>query len=179
VRQILTFSRKEATPQQRFDLGAIAHEAMGMLRAIVPATIKIDVALAPVPPLLDDPGQWHRVLVNLVSNVAKAIGTAHGRIAVELLPAADGLELAVADTAAVWTRRPAAGSSSRSSRRVTSARAPGSACRWFHGIVADHGGRIAVDSTPGAGTRFIVRLPAAPVATATAETKASPAEMTA
>ena len=58
-------------------------------------------------------------------------------------------------------RRSATGSSTRSSPPSRSARGPGLGLSISYGIVQAHGGRIDVESTPGQGTDFTVRLPLA------------------
>jgi signal transduction histidine kinase len=161
VRQILIFSRKEEARLQVFDLGAVVGEAMKMLRAVIPTTIMIDVALEKVPPVLGDAGQWHQVLANLVSNAAKAIGMAQGRISVELAPAADGLRLIVADTGCGMAEaiRSRIFEPFFTTRQV--GEGTGLGLSVVHGIVIGHGGRIALESAPGEGARFIIHIPAA------------------
>jgi signal transduction histidine kinase len=92
VRQILAFSRKDEPTKQRLDLEEIVHEALRMLRASIPATIRIDEQIEPVAQLYGDPVQLHQIIVNLVTNAAHAIGARTGVLAVGLhaIPALEG-----------------------------------------------------------------------------------------
>jgi signal transduction histidine kinase/PAS domain-containing protein len=166
VGQILAFSRKEVTTRQEFDLAEVVREAMTMLRAIVPATIKFDLKIAEVPNVTGDPGQWHQVLMNLASNAMKAIELEPGQLTVELAPHDDGLRLVVADTGC--------GMDAETSYRVFEpffttrkvGEGTGLGLSIVHGIVTSHGGRIELESEVGRGTRFIISLPAAEASSA-------------
>src|ERR1700730_11546318 len=84
VRQILAFSRKQALVKQEVDLSLVTREALRMLRASLPATIKIVERISEVPPLFGDAGELHQVVVNLITNAAQAIGGHVGRITVRV-----------------------------------------------------------------------------------------------
>ena len=86
VKQIVAFSRKQTPEKRVFDLAAVARETIKMMRASIPSTIRFETALAPVPPMLGDPGQLHQVILNLVTNAAQAIGAKPGRIQIGLVP---------------------------------------------------------------------------------------------
>jgi signal transduction histidine kinase len=143
-----------------------------MVRPTVPAMIRFDLAISPVPPIMGDPTQIHQVLVNLMANAVHAIGMQHGTISISLgaVPAAksgepDLVRLVVADTGC--------GMDAAIQQRIfdpfftTKAVGEGTGLGLsvVHRIVANHGGSIAVESEPGRGTRFTVDLPqsAAPV----------------
>jgi signal transduction histidine kinase len=165
VQQIVAFSRKDTVPRQKLDLAPLVQEALGLLRASIPATIRFDAAIAPTAPLFGDRGQLHQVLINLVTNAAQAIGDRTGAIAVALtvLPpvagAADHMLLAVKDDGC--------GMDEATSRRIfdpfftTKAVGEGTGLGLSvaHGIVAAHGGRIEVSSVVGQGSEFRVYLP--------------------
>src|SRR5262249_13257274 len=85
VQQILTFTRQ--VPQQRrvVELGPIIREAVGFLRAIIPATVDLAVTVdVDTPPVLADPTQIHQVITNLCTNAWHALGERPGRIEIEL-----------------------------------------------------------------------------------------------
>jgi two-component system, cell cycle sensor histidine kinase and response regulator CckA len=175
VKQILAFSRKEAPTRQPLDLAQVVEQSLKMLRASLPSTIAMKQKIAAVPPLLGDAGQLHQVITNLITNAAQAVGSGAGTITVELaLEAARGaaepvIRLSVADTGCgmpesvkerifepFFTTKPVG-------------EGTGLGLSVVHGIVSEHGGRIAVESRRGRGTRIDVYLPAAPAAAASAD----------
>src|SRR6185312_3195836 len=84
VAQILAFSRKEAQRRESFDLADVARRTLRMMRASLPATIRVEETISPVPMMSGDPNQLHQVLVNLMTNAAHAIGDTMGTITVRL-----------------------------------------------------------------------------------------------
>jgi signal transduction histidine kinase len=171
VSQILTFSRRSMPTRQSVDLAQIMREALKLLRASVPTTIEIEEKIAAVPRLMGDAGKLHQVLTNLITNAAQAIGDRLGRITVEIAAApgellagaahAEGpaVRISVSDTGCgiapqIMTRIFDPFFTTKPTGVGT-----GLGLSVVHGIVTQHGGRIAVDSAVGRGTRFDVYLP--------------------
>jgi signal transduction histidine kinase len=111
------------------------------------------------PQALGHRGRLQQVLLNLLLNARDALPTG-GRINIATTVAGDQVALEVADTGAgippehldriydpFFTTK-GAGEGTGLGLSVT------------YGIVRDHGGTITVDSRPGDGSRFQVRLPA-------------------
>lgn len=166
VGRILTFSRKQSVEHKPVDLGEIVAQGIKLLRSLVPTTIDLVSELAPVPPVMGDSGQCYQVLVNLISNASRAIGSAPGAITVRLGrdTEADGVVLAVEDTGC--------GMDEATQRRIFEpfyttrkvGEGTGLGLSVVHGIVTSYGGRIGVTSAPGQGTTFTIYLPRAPEA---------------
>jgi len=169
--QMLAFSREEKVETAPVDFPTVLREAMELLRASLPATIRLETHISPVPPIVANAGQLSQVIVNLVTNASQAIGTAMGVIDVSLEPSAppaaaeakagSWIRLAVVDTGC--------GMDEATRRRIFEpffttkqvGQGTGLGLSVVHGIVAAHGGTIEVSSRPGDGTRFDILLPAA------------------
>ena len=79
VDQILTFSRQSASEKVPVNLGQLIEDARRFLRATVPATIRMEVEIAPdCGRVLADATQLHQVFLNLGLNAAHAICSATG-----------------------------------------------------------------------------------------------------
>jgi signal transduction histidine kinase len=162
VKQILAFSRKQELRRESFDLGAVAGEALSMLRASIPTSIRLDQSIAATPLIQGDPGQLHQVIVNLVTNAAQAIDAAHGTIAVGLRTDGASIRLSVADTGCGMDETVRARIFEPFFTTKAVGQGTGLGLAVVHGIVAGHGGCIAVESAPGRGTRIDIVLPIAP-----------------
>ncbi|RIK96472.1 MAG: hypothetical protein DCC71_22400, partial [Proteobacteria bacterium] len=185
VRQILAFSRPHDATHAEVQLEAVVTEALRLVRATTPAMIEIQRSgREDLPPIRADATQIHQVIVNLATNAAHAIGSRPGRIDVRL------------DDVIVTARDPDVRPNLREGRYVRvsisddgagmdattlarifdpffTTKAPGEGTGLglsvVHGIVASHGGSIAVDSQPGTGSRFTLCFPALARAGAAAE----------
>ena len=118
-----------------------------------------------------------QVILNLLLNAEHAIASSTGerndhRGDLRQRRRADGRGDATAARGSVPSC--AAGSSSRSSRRVKSGRAPGSGCRSRSGSPSAHGGTLALVDSPS-GARFRLTLPAARRRCRAAERSPAPA----
>ena len=172
VSRILAFSRKEATISKHVDLASLVRDSLKLIRASLPVTIDIAEALETVPPVLGDPNQLHQILLNLVVNAAQSIGRGMGTITIALratpfaLPVDDGVGppvrcvgLTVSDSGC--------GMDEATMQRVFEpffttkpvGEGTGLGLSMVHSIVAQHGGKVTVESRVGQGTRFDVYLP--------------------
>jgi PAS domain S-box-containing protein len=192
VKQVLAYSRKEVLQPRRFRLDGVLSDALAMLRPTVPATITIDADIAAVPEIFGDPGQFHQVILNLVTNAVQAIDNQLGTITITLAAVPPPGTLAAVSAGAA--SQPAilrltvgdtgCGMAPEILRRIfepfftTKAVGDGTGLGLAvaHSIVASHGGAITVASTVGRGTVFTVDLPSADAVTArdTAPSPASP-----
>ncbi len=115
-----------------------------------------------------DPGKVRQVVWNLLLNAAQALAEAGagGRIRVSCRPEGAAAVLVVEDDG------PGIATSERERIflpfHTTKERGTGLGLATVHRLVDAHGGSVVVESRPGAGARFIVRLPAPPAAPAVA-----------
>jgi PAS domain S-box-containing protein len=180
VRSFLALARHRPPERAELRLDEVVESALELVFYGI-RTDGIEVSLdlrRDLPRLLGDPDQLNQVVTNLLVNARQALAPAAGaapaagrRIAVStgFVPAANGaeagwVELRVADNG------PGVPEAIRS--RVfepfftTKGDGTGVGLSLCHGIVAAHGGTVAVEATPGGGATFVVRLPAAPAAAA-------------
>ena len=176
VRQILTFSRHQPLELLVQPLQAVIDEGLDMLRATLPAQVTLDRRLAAAPLMVCIDGtQVQQVLLNLCTNAWHAIGDRKGRVEI----GADAFELSAVMAAALglhagahvrlWVADDGSGMSAETRQRIFDpffttkpvGAGTGLGLSMAHGIVRSHGGAITVESSPGAGSRFEVYLPAA------------------
>jgi len=176
VKQILTFSRKGAHQCESLQPYLIVKEALKMMRASLPATIKMVDDVDPESgTILADPTKIHQVIVNLCTNALHAMKEETGTLTITLLRkelnsddvtahpgVAPGLfiELTVSDTGC--------GMDPETLRRIfepyftTKARDKGTGLGLavIHGIIKEYKGMIKVESERGKGSTFQVYFPA-------------------
>ena len=167
VNALLDFSRIEAgrvrARYQRTDIaGYTADLASNFRSATDSAGLKLVVDCTPIKaPVFIDRDLWETIVLNLVSNAFKF--TFEGRIAVSIAERDGFAELCVADTGIGIPSEQLPLLFERF-HRVEGARG-----RTFEGtgiglalvqeLIKLHGGSISVESVPGAGTTFHVRIP--------------------
>ena len=183
VRQILAFSRQQPTKPVLAAVAPIVEEAARLLRATVPAGIELILDLDPQAPTVRvDPTRLHQVLINLGTNAWHAIERTTGRILLRLDACtvdegALGADPPPGRYARIQVIDDGKGMDAATRERVFEpffttkevGKGTGLGLAVVHGIVADHGGKVTVESAPGRGTTFTVYLPAAAAAPETIE----------
>ena len=173
VGQLLGFARREPGRPEPSDLCAATSEVTRLMRAAIPPTIRIEGARDHAPAtVLADPTHLHQILMNLVANAAEAIGdtTGHIRVCARALAATpEGLPIRAEGWVELTVEDDGPGMTEQTAARIFDAfyttkplgKGTGLGLSVVQGLVQDMGGRIAVESTPGQGTRFRLLLPGA------------------
>jgi signal transduction histidine kinase len=164
TQRLLRFSEQRASPAADvLDLNRVVADAVAFVEGPVRAAdLRLEMTLAPsAPHVKGDPGQLVQVVLNLLSNARTACLDRPGAaVSVSTADRGDEVEVRVEDggrgippehlprlfepfftTKDLWTN-------------------VGLGLSVAYRIVAEHGGRIDVESRPGDGSVFTVRLPA-------------------
>ena len=127
-------------------------------------TIQVESKLEPIPPIAGDESGLREVLTNLIFNAVDAMPTG-GTITVQTEPDAHDVIIRVRDTGSGMTeavrQRCLEPFFSTKGERGT-----GLGLSMVYGIIERHRGKIEVQSAPGEGTTFIIRIPLASSSTA-------------
>jgi signal transduction histidine kinase/ActR/RegA family two-component response regulator len=173
VKQILAFSRQTPGERRLVSVSQVSREALALLRAALPAGISIRFTSDVKDDVVNaDATQLHQVLMNLGANAGHAMGAKGGELDVRLermqlrvphprLSPGEYLRISVRDTGCGMTQEvmDRIFDPFFSTKPVNEGTGLGLAV--VHGIVADHGGAIDVESKIGVGTCFRVWLPVA------------------
>jgi PAS domain S-box-containing protein len=175
VRQILAFSRQRESELAPVKVSLIVNEALKLLRASLPATIKMRHFIKSNLSVLTDPTNIHQVLMNLCTNASFSMQEKGGVLEVNLNDVdldADFTKLHPEVKPGKFTnltvRDTGCGMIPEVAERIFDpfyttkkvGEGTGMGLSVVHGIVKSHGGSIVVESTPGKGSVFSVFLPA-------------------
>jgi signal transduction histidine kinase len=168
IDNVLDFSRIEGG-RQRYDIVPTAveplvHEVLEAFRhPLAQQGFKVDVEIEPdLPDVPLDAAALKQALANLVDNAVKYSGerrrlrVSAGRRGdeVTLEVADEGIGIPAAETQRIFQKFYRVGRSETQGRRGS-----GVGLALVKHIVEAHGGRVSVESRPGAGSRFTVHLP--------------------
>jgi len=176
TRQLLAFSRRQATRQRLFELGAVVRGMDTMLRRLMGPEIDLEI-VCPARPVhvVADAGQIEQVVLNLVVNARDAMPEG-GRITVRveeidldeiaasaLVEAQPGryARLSVADTGTGIDEQTRAKLFEPFFTTKEQGKGTGLGLSIVYGIVKQSGGYITVVSEPGRGATFLIYLPLA------------------
>ena len=175
IAQILSFSRNTLKERRPIQIGPIVKEALQLLRASVPASIKIDFQVeVDSAIILADSTDIHQIVMNLGTNAYQAIGGQVGEIFLKLThktvspdPGNMPLDLQPGEYIVLTVHDTGLGMDGETREKIfdpyftTKGQSEGTGLGLavVHGIVKDLNGTIRVDSTIGKGTTFRVYLP--------------------
>jgi signal transduction histidine kinase len=157
VRRLLDLARPQAPSLRPCDVRDLVRATLDRLRPDLAASgILVEAELPAAPPVSADPEELRRALLNLFLNAREAMPTG-GTLSVRLKPGPAGLEIEVEDTGH--------GMDEATRRQLfrpfftTRHGGTGLGLAIVKRVVEDHRGAIRVESRPGAGSRFTLRLP--------------------
>ncbi len=175
VHQILTFSRQVETRRHPARVSAVIQETLGLLRASLPATVKMEQTFPEAgDTIMIDPTQLHQIVLNLCSNAEYAMRDIGGLLTIGVDTVAIDHTLSPALSALpygsyvrVTIRDTGHGMTPDIMERIFDpffttkevGEGTGMGLAVVHGIVVQAGGEITADSTPGEGTTFALYFP--------------------
>jgi len=160
VKDLRDFARLDESDLQEADLNQGIESTINIVRGRAKGKqVSLELDLHPLPPVVCYPAKINQVIMNLVSNAIDACPN-NASVTVRTAPIDDeGVRIDVIDTGTgippeirqrifdpFFTTKP-------------QGEGTGLGLSISYGIVKDHNGTIELDSTPGKGTTFTVKLP--------------------
>jgi signal transduction histidine kinase/ActR/RegA family two-component response regulator len=170
TRRLLSFARSAHVAPRRVAPNDLVQKLTLLLRRLLTSAVQLELRLADgVPDILIDPAALDQVLLNIAANARDAMpGGGRFTLATTHHPAegsaggAGWVELSLADTGPGMRPEVAARIFEPFFTTKTVQGGSGLGLATAYGIVTQAGGTLAVESAPGAGSTFRLRLPALP-----------------
>jgi signal transduction histidine kinase/iron only hydrogenase large subunit-like protein len=163
MRGLLDFARQSRVVRAPTDLGLLVADLVDTMNmSIDGAPVRVRCEIEPgMPKLLLDADQVRQMLVNLVQNGIDAVGEQPGSITVSagLSESRDLAVLRVKDTGCGMPPEALKEIFTPFYTTKQLGKGTGMGLSIVYGVVKMHAGDIAVDSEPGKGTSFVVRIP--------------------
>ncbi|RZU53512.1 PAS domain S-box-containing protein [Krasilnikovia cinnamomea] len=171
--QLLLFAKRDTREAETIDLNTVVTDATDLLSRPIGPTITLRCQLCPATvPVSANRGHLDQILLNLVINARDAMphgGTIDIETGITGLAEGPAQPLPAGSYAQLTIRDNGTGMSAEVKDRLFEPffttkpedQGTGLGLATVYGIVADAGGTITVDSTPGAGTTFRILLPLA------------------
>jgi PAS domain S-box-containing protein len=171
TRQLLAFSRQQVLANEVLDLNAVVRETEKLLGRVIGEDVRIEYVCKRDQVIVSaDRTQLEQVIVNLVVNARDSM-PGGGRVTVEVdevdVDAGHALDLAAGPYALLAVTDTGNGMDAETAAQIfepfytTKANGTGLGLATVHGIVAQSGGTILIQSEPGHGTTFKIYLPLA------------------
>ena len=166
VKGLLQFSRQGRANMEPNDLNELIRQSVRLVQhkidlMNVRAELRLDDSLSAV---VCDAQQVRQALVALLINACEAVQPNEGALAVETRRLDDVVELRVADNGTGMDDETRQHIFEPFFTTKETGKGTGLGLAIVYGIVHGHSGEIEVESAPGRGTTFLIRLPARPAA---------------
>jgi two-component system NtrC family sensor kinase len=162
TRKLLGFVRSDTVDLRTHNLNEVLDSVVDgfLVRELAASNITIDRRYSEdIPPLTTDGGQLQQVFLNILNNAVDAIGGHSGRIAIKTSLAGEEVHISISDTGSGMTVEQMEKIFLPFYTTKEVGRGTGLGLSVSYGIIKDLGGRIEVESTPGAGSTFTIVLP--------------------
>ncbi len=169
TRQLLAFGRRQMLQPRAIDLNETVRDVERMLRRLLPPDIVFETDLmSSLDLVMADPGQIEQVLINLAINARDAMPDGgHLLIRTSNVDRADEKHGMKGPHVLVTVTDTGTGMKPETKAKVFEpffttkgvGKGTGLGLATVHGIVEQSGGRVTLESEPGRGTTFYIRLP--------------------
>jgi signal transduction histidine kinase len=163
VGNLKDFSRLDRSKETSFNVNEGLESTLALARHLM-KSITVNKHFGDIAPVVCSPSQINQVFLNLLTNAAQAMKDGRGEITLTTRNVGDGVAVDVADNGAGIAPDvlPKIFDPFFTTKDV--GKGTGLGLSISYKIVAQHGGRIDVESKAGSGTRFTVWLPLKPPA---------------
>jgi two-component system NtrC family sensor kinase len=158
VRSLLDFSRGK--DREAVNLGQAVGEALRLIRGEVPTKAELSVDIPPDITVFADKQKIQQVIINLMKNSISAIGDEGGiSISARRNQKEGSVDIRFADTGAGMEHETLSRIFDPFFTTRETRKGYGLGLFIVHNIIEEHNGSIKVESTPGHGTTFYIKLP--------------------
>jgi len=160
IQKLLVFARQRPPKKMRVNLNQVVQDSLYFFeaRCAKEGIELLQILCADLPEITADPAQLNQVLVNLVVNALQSMSGA-GKITVRTRSCDHNVYLVVEDTGAGMSKEVLEKIFVPFFTTKDVGHGTGLGLPVVHGIITAHGGSIGVESRPGYGARFEIRLP--------------------
>ncbi|MDK2776922.1 MAG: hypothetical protein KYX62_04605 [Pseudomonadota bacterium] len=162
VRDMRKLSREGTIERQMTDLNSDLTSIINIARSRLKGNIELIAELIPLPPVYCNGSQIGQVVLNILVNAIQAIGDRPGCIRLTQSLQADWLEIRICDDGPGMDEATASRVFEPFFTTKDAGQGTGMGLALCYQLIEEHQGHIELDTRPGSGTCFTLRLPLHP-----------------